>query len=58
MERWRALIPITVALIVAVVASVLIYNWMKKQTAPKEEVVKEEIRTLDVVVAKSNLNPG
>ena len=58
MERWRALIPVAVALVVAVVASALIYNWMKKQTAPKEEVVKEEIRTIDVVVAKTNLNPG
>ena len=58
MERWRALIPIAVALIVAVVASVLIYNWMKKQIAPKEEIVKEELRTFDVAVAKTNLNPG
>ncbi|UCD32920.1 MAG: hypothetical protein JSV38_03315 [Desulfobacterales bacterium] len=58
MERWRALIPITVALIIAVVASYLIYDWMKKRTAPREEVVKEEIRTIDVVVAKANLNPG
>jgi len=33
MERWRALIPVAIALVVAVVASALIYNWMKKQTA-------------------------
>ena len=58
MERWRIVIPIAVALFVAVIASVFIYNWMKKQIAPKEVVVKEEIRTVDVAVAKTNLNPG
>jgi pilus assembly protein CpaB len=58
MERWRAIIPIALALIVAVVASVFIYNWMKKQMAPKEEIVKEELKTVDVAVAKINLNPG
>ncbi len=58
MERWRALIPIALALIVAVVASVFIYSWMKKRIAPKEVRVKEEIKTLNVAVAKINLNPG
>lgn len=58
MERWRALVPIALALIVAVVASIFIYNWMKKQVAPKEEVVKEELKTVGVAVAKVNLNPG
>ncbi len=58
MERWRAVIPIALALIVAVVASVFIYSWMKKRIAPKEVRVKEEIKTLNVAVAKINLNPG
>jgi pilus assembly protein CpaB len=58
MERWRALVPIALALIVAVIASFFIYNWMKKQIAPKEEVVKEELKTIEVAVAKTNLNPG
>ena len=30
MERWRAVVPIIVALLIAVVASVLIYNYIKK----------------------------
>ncbi len=58
MERWRAIIPIALALIVAVIASVFIYNWMQKQMAPKEVIVKEELKTVDVAVAKINLNPG
>ena len=30
MGKWRAVVPIVLALVIAVVASVLIYNWMKK----------------------------
>jgi pilus assembly protein CpaB len=57
MGRWRAVIPIVLALIVALTASVFLYKWMKKQVAPKKEA-KEKIKTVQVVVAEVNLPPG
>lgn len=58
MERWRVVVPIALALIVAVLGSIFLYNWIKKQTAPREAVVKEEIKTQNVAVAVGLLNPG
>jgi pilus assembly protein CpaB len=56
MDRWRALLPIALALIVAVVASFLLYKWMKKQTAPKK--VAEKIETIQVAVADVEIPTG
>jgi pilus assembly protein CpaB len=56
MERWRAVVPIVLALIVAVVASFLIYKWMKKQTAPKK--VAEKAKTMQVAVAEVEIPAG
>ncbi len=58
MEKWRAVVPIVLALVIAVVASVLIYKWMKKQTAPKEIAKIEEVNIKQVAVAKVNLPAG
>ncbi|MGD9230893.1 MAG: Flp pilus assembly protein CpaB [Desulfobacterales bacterium] len=55
MERWRAFVPIVLALIVAVVASVLLYKWMKKQTAPKKVA---KVETLQVAVAEVEIPAG
>jgi pilus assembly protein CpaB len=57
MGRWRALIPIVLALVVALTASVFLYKWMKQQTAPKK-MVKEKFKTVEVVVAKVYLPAG
>jgi pilus assembly protein CpaB len=58
MDRWRAVVPIVLALVVAVVASVLIYKWMKKQTAPKEVAKIEEVRLKEAATAEVNLPVG
>ena len=58
MERWRAVVPIVLALVIAVVASVLIYKWMKKQTAPKEVAKIEEVTIKQAAVAEINLPMG
>jgi pilus assembly protein CpaB len=58
MGKWRAVVPIVLALIVAVVASVLIYKWMKKQTAPKEVAKVEEIKIQQVAIAEVELPMG
>ena len=55
MERWRAIVPIVLALLVAVVASFLLYKWMKKQTAPKKVA---KVETFQVAVAEVDILPG
>jgi len=58
MGKWRAVVPIVLALVIAVVASVLIYKWMKKQTAPKEVAKVEEVNIKQAAVAQVNLPAG
>ena len=58
MGKWRAVVPIVLALVIAVVASVLIYKWMKKQTAPKEVAKIEEVKIKQAAVAEVNLPAG
>jgi pilus assembly protein CpaB len=58
MGKWRAVVPIVLALVIAVVASVLIYKWMKKQTAPKEVAKIEEVKIKQAAIAEVNLPAG
>jgi len=58
MDRWRAVVPIVLALVVAVVASVFIYKWMKKQTAPKEVAKIEEVKLKEAAIAEVDLPVG
>ena len=58
MDRWRVVVPIVLALVVAVVSSVFIYKWMKKQTAPKEVAKIEEVKLKEVATAEVNLPVG
>ncbi len=55
MGRWRAVVPIVLALLVAVIGSFFLYKWMKKQTAPKKVA---EVETVEVAVAEVELPPG
>jgi len=55
MGRWRAVVPIVLALLVAVIGSFFLYNWMKKQTAPKKVT---KVKTTTVAVAEVDLPPG
>lgn len=57
MGRWRAAVPIVLALVVALTASVFLYKWTKKRMAP-EVVVKEKVKTVQVAVAKVDLHAG
>jgi pilus assembly protein CpaB len=57
MGRWRAAIPIVLALVVALTASVFLYRWTKKRMAP-EVAVKEKVQTVQVAVAKVGLHAG
>ena len=57
MGRWRAAVPIVLALVVALTASVFLYKWTKKRMAP-EVAVKDKVKTVQVVVAKADLHAG
>jgi pilus assembly protein CpaB len=59
MGKIKALIPILLALIIAVVASYYIYQWVERQSAPPEAVkVDEKIEAVPVVVAVTDLSWG
>jgi len=54
MEKYRPMLLLVAAIIVALVTSVLAYNWMKKETATKEA----NLQTLPVAVAVADLSWG
>jgi pilus assembly protein CpaB len=59
MGKWKAMIPIALAFVVAASASMFTYKWLKKETAPKEVViVKPESEAVPVAVAAVDLNWG
>ena len=54
MGKWKAMIPIVLAFVVAATASMFTYKWLKKETAPTE-VVKVETEAVPVAVAAVDL---
>lgn len=58
MGKWRAVIPIVLALVVAVVASYLIYNYVKKQVAPPKAAKVEEVKIKQAAVAQVEIPAG
>lgn len=58
MGKWKAIIPIALALVIASTLTVFLYKWVKTQTAPKEEDVQAESKTVSVVVAVVDLPWG
>ena len=58
MGKWRAVIPIVLALIIAVFASYFIYKYVKKQVAPKEVAKMEEVKIRRAAIAMMELPAG
>ena len=58
MGKWKAIIPIALALVIASTLTIFLYKWVKTQTAPKEEDVQAESKTVSVVVAAVDLPWG
>ena len=58
MGRWKAFIPIALALVIATGGSFLLYKWLQIKTAPKEVVKKVEAEAVNVVVAVVDLPWG
>lgn len=57
MRRWKALIPVALALAISIAGSGLLYKWLKTQTAPKE-TVRVESEAVPVPVAAVDLPWG
>ena len=57
MGRWKAFIPIILALVVAAGGSGFLYNWLKAKSVPAA-VVKVEAEAIPVVVAAVDINWG
>ena len=61
MGKLKALIPIALALVIAVVGSVYIYDWMQQQAAPErtaEAVQVERPETVQIAVAAMDVAAG
>ena len=54
MEKFRPMLLLAAAVIIALVTSIMAYNWMKKETASKEA----NLQTLPVAVAVTDLSWG
>ena len=57
MGKWKAFVPIALALVIALSGSLFLYKWLKTQTTPKE-MVKVETEAIPVVVAAVDLPWG
>ena len=57
MGKWKAIIPITLSLVIALGGSIFLYKWIKSQTAPKE-MVKVQSEAVPVAVAAVDLTWG
>lgn len=55
MGRWRAFLPVIIAVVIAVLAAVMVNNWLKKQARVKVSPAGE---TLEIVVAAADLPLG
>lgn len=58
MGRWKAFIPIALALILATGGSIFLYKWLQIKTAPADVVKKVEAEAVEVVVAAVDLPWG
>lgn len=57
MGRWKAFIPIVLALVIAAGGSLFLYRWLQIKTQPKE-TVKVETQAVPVAVAAVNIPWG
>jgi pilus assembly protein CpaB len=57
MVKWKTIVPIIAAVIIALLGSVFTYQWIKRQAAP-EKIVKIESEAVPIVVALIDLPWG
>jgi pilus assembly protein CpaB len=60
MGRWKAFIPVALALIIATGGSVYLYNWLQGKTTPTDlvKLKGDQVEAVTVVVAATDLNWG
>ena len=58
MRKWKALLPIALALIIALTGSVVLYKWLNAQTRPKQVVQVESVEAVPIAVAALELAWG
>jgi pilus assembly protein CpaB len=57
MGNWKAFVPITLSVIIAVVGSYFIFKWIERQRVPKE-IVQVQTDAIPLAVAASDLPHG
>ncbi len=60
MGKWKAIIPIFLALVIAITGSFVLYNWMQSKTDPQKtaQIEGQQVKTVPVVVAAADLQWG
>jgi len=58
MGKWKAVIPIIVALVIASGGSLFLYQWLQAKTQPTETVEVAETKAVPVAVAAANIPWG
>ena len=58
MGKLKALVPIAISLIIAIVGTVFLYKWIERQRGPKEIVQVEKMDAAPIVVSAGNLPWG
>jgi len=58
MGRLKALVPITISLLIAIAGSYFLYQWVDKQRAPAEVITFQETSAVPVTVAAMDLTLG
>jgi pilus assembly protein CpaB len=58
MGKWKAVIPIVVALVIASGGSLFLYRWLQAKTQPTETVEVAETKAVPVAVAAANIPWG
>ena len=57
MGKWKALLPVFLALVIAGVGSGYLYKWLGKRSGTMK-VIKSDVKTTPVVVAGTEINWG
>ena len=57
MGKWKVMVPIALALVIATLVTIFVYKWLKVQAAPKE-ITKVESEVVSVAVAAADLPWG
>jgi len=58
MEKWKPVLPVLLALVIAFAGSLMTYRWVKKQMAKAPQAGTGDLQTVSVAVAKKDMSWG